>query len=155
MNAAAAYTFPLRALRRWRDERLTLTDQPDGGIHGEFRFEGSTCGNVPFNLIYTVRLASAAAPHRILELACSPAPGDDGHRRMCSYLDHADRLLATLQTDSPLLDQPLAAALAWQPVTSPSGCVCDARARAHKWLAVLQTLHLALAERAATQPVSS
>lgn len=154
MNAAPAYTFPLRALRRWRDERLTLTDQPDGGIHGEFRFEGSTCGNVPFHLIYTVRLASAADRHRILELAGAPAPGDAGHQRMCSYLDDAGRLLGALQSDFPLRDQPLAAALAWQPAISPAGCVCDAGARAHKWLAVLQTLHLALAERAAARAVS-
>lgn len=155
MSSTPAYRFSLRVLRRWRDERLSLTDAPDGGIRGEFRFEGSTCGNVPFNLIYTVRLASADAGHRILDLACAPAPGDDGHQRMCSHLADAGGLFTTLQTDSPLREQPLADAMAWQPAVSPAGCVCTAGARAHKWLAVLQTLHFALTERTAAHPVSS
>ncbi|MGH8020969.1 MAG: hypothetical protein ACREIA_22335 [Opitutaceae bacterium] len=152
MTTAPTYAFPIRALRRWRDERLTLIDESDGTIHALFRFEGSTCGNVPFNLDYSAHLASAANQHRLLALGCVPAAGDDGHRRMCSYLENAGQLLATLQTERPLLGQPLDAVLEWRPATSPAGCVCAAPARAHKWLAVLHTLHFALNGRTAAQP---
>jgi len=152
MTTAPTYAFPIRALRRWRDERLTLIDESEGTIHALFRFEGSTCSNVPFNLIYSIRLASAANRHCLLTLGCAPTAGDDGHQRMCSYLESADQLLATLQAERPLLGQPLDAVLEWHPATSPAGCVCAASARAHKWLAILHTVHFALAGRTAVQP---
>lgn len=148
------YAFSLRALRRWRDERLSLVDEADGTVRAEFRFEGSTCSNVPFNLCFTVRLASAEHAYRLHELNCAPVPGVDGHTRMCSYLENAEGMLATLHTEQPLLGQPLSTALEWRPATSPAGCVCSAPSRAHKWLVVLQTLHFALAGRVADQPDS-
>ena len=147
MNASPAYAFAPRALRRWRDERLTLADATGGGLCATFQFEGSTCGNMPFNLLYQVRLASAQEEYRLLELSCAPAAGDEGHERMCSYLESAERILSVLQSERPLLGQPLADVLSWKPTTSPAGCVCASSARNHKWLAVLQTLHFALIER--------
>lgn len=152
MTTTPTYTFPIRALRRWRDERLTLIDESDGTVHALFRFEGSTCGNVPFNLSYSVHLASARDQHRLLALGCAPTAGDDGHQRMCSYLESPAQLLATLQTERQLLGQPLDAVLEWHPATSPAGCVCAASARAHKWLAILHTVHFALGGRTAAQP---
>lgn len=151
MIAPAAYAFPLRALRRWSAERLSLAHEADGGVQAQFNFDGSTCGNVPFRLIYSVQLASASAQHRVRMLACAPAPHDDGHRRMCSFLETGEALLAAMPVECPLLGEPLAAALAWRPSTTPAGCVCAAPARAHLWLAVLHTLHFALAERGALQ----
>jgi len=153
--SAAADAFSPRTLRVWRDHRLSLAEENDGGIVGRFRFEGSTCGNVPLTLIYTARLAPAEAGHRIVALSAAPEPGDTGHTRMCSYFEGSGRILETLRTEQPLLGEPLAAALAWRPALSPAGCVCAASSRAHKWLAVLQTLHFALAERAAAPPALS
>ncbi len=146
MNASVpAYAFSPRALQRWRDERLRLTNNPDGTISAGFDFEGSTCGNVPLALLYCVRVASAVEQWRLLELSCAPAKFDSGHSRMCSYLENSTRILETLRDEGPLLGEPLAEALGWRPLTSPAGCVCTRQCRAHKWLAVLHTLHFALA----------
>ncbi len=146
-SATPHYAFPLRALNRWRDERIVLHDQPDGGVCARFHFEGSTCGNIPFNLGYVVRVAAASEGFRLLELRCDPLPGDHGHERMCSYLEDATSLLESLRTEQPLVGCPLAAVLDWRPATSPAGCVCSAANLAHKWLVVLQTLHFTLASR--------
>ncbi len=144
VRSAPAHAFPPRALRKWCAENLTLRPGADGGLEAVFRLEGSTCGNVPFLLDYRVRLAPATDGHRILALACAPAPGDDNHREMCSAKADLDALSATLRDEQPLLGQPLADALAWQSPTNPDGCLCAAPSRAHKWRAVLHTLHFAL-----------
>lgn len=144
MTAAPAYAFAPRALRRWRDERLTLAFAADGRVSAQFRFEGSTCGNVPFELVYRVELAAAADGYRVIAMSCAPAPGDEGHQQMCSYRESAERILATLATEQNLVGQPLADVLAWSPSVSPAGCVCAAASRNHKWLAILQTLHFTL-----------
>jgi hypothetical protein len=144
MTTSTPYAFPLRALRRWRDEQLALHRLPEGGVGAKFLFEGSTCGNMPFNLIYVIRLAPAADQFRLLALDCAPAPRDYGHTRMCSYLEGSERIARLLRDECPLLGEPLEAAMAWRPEFSPAGCVCAAPSRAHKWLAVLHTLHFAL-----------
>ena len=61
----SAYSFPERALRRWARENLTRTPCADGGVEAVFRFEGSTCGNVAFHLLYRVALAAESADRRI------------------------------------------------------------------------------------------
>lgn len=144
MTTAATYAFAPRVLRRWRDERLSLAAAADGRVTARFRFDGSTCGNVPFELVYDVELASPEDGYRVLAMRCAPTPGDEGHRQMCSYRESADRILQTLATEQPFVGRPLAEVLAWSPALLPAGCVCAAASRAHKWLAVLQTLHFAL-----------
>lgn len=144
MNAAPTYAFSVRALRRWRDERLEIVDEPDGGIRARFVFEGTTCGSIPFQLIYTVRVGSVEQDRVLLEMGCSPVSGDEGHKRMCAFLENGDSLLRAMKSEQPLLGRPLVEALAWQPAVSPAGCLCAASARNHKWLAVLHTLHFAL-----------
>lgn len=144
MNATETYAFPARALRRWRDERLTLVPEDGGGVRALFAFEGSTCGNVAFRLVYAVRLAPASDQHRILALSCAPAVGDDGHTRTCDYLAEPQEMLRRIGDEPPLRGAPLEAVLHWQPPRSPAGCLCTAASRAHKWLAVLQTVHFAL-----------
>lgn len=153
MNTTPLYAFPTRALRRWRDERLSLNEEIDGSVSATFRFNGSTCGNVPFVLEFSARLALDGDGFRFLHLSCAPAPGDAGHRRMCGHLENAAALLAALGTTPPVVGAPLAAGLDWRPATTPAGCVCAATDRAHKWLAMLHTLHFALAARASLQPV--
>src|SRR6187200_399971 len=147
MNPLPGYAFSARALRRWRDERMTLVDELDGGFRATFLFDGSTCGGIPFQLVYTVRLARVEERWQVLDLSCVPVDGDDGHKRMCAYLESGDRMMENLQKDQPLVGQSLDDVLAWQPATSPAGCLCAVAARNHKWLAVLQTLHFSLAQR--------
>lgn len=139
-----AYAFPLRALRRWRDQHLTLRPGDDGGVRATFRLEGSTCGNVAFLLDYHVRLSPAADGHRLLELTAAPAPHDDNHVQMCAAREDVDRLLATLRREQPCLGQPLATTLDWRPTTQPAGCLCALNSRARMWQAVYHTLHYAL-----------
>jgi hypothetical protein len=152
MSAASPYAFPERALRRWLRENLAVTPRPDGGLDAVFRFEGSTCGNIAFHLLYRVALAPAADAHRILAQHCEVAPFDDGHSRMCCWQENADAIDATMRTEAPLLGQPLAAVLAWRPNKSPAGCLCGEPSRHHKWQAVLETLHLHLALSTPTTP---
>ena len=142
--APAAYAFPPRALQRWARENLTLTPRADGGCEATFALEGSTCGNIAFHLRYRVTLGPAADGHRLLELACEPAPHDTNHREQCSAKADYARFAALLAAEAPLLGQPLAEALAWNPATTLDGCLCAQTARAHKWRAVLQTVHFAL-----------
>lgn len=143
MSPAHGYHFAPRALRRWRDERLTLTPRMEGGWQARFHFEGSTCGNVPFVLHYDIEVDAAGL---IVGLHAAAAPGDEGHQSMCRHREDAASLRDELATQGPLRGRPLADVLAWKPATSPAGCVCTAPARAHKWLAALQTLHFALSE---------
>lgn len=141
-DSGPVYVFPVRALRRWSTENLTLETAPAGGLVAHFRFEGSTCGNVPFELRYQV-LLDGSAQRIIAAQQCTPAPFDEGHQRMCCWQEDAARA-ATLLEEKPLAGQPLAAVLSWRPLRSPSGCLCAPASRHHKWQAVLETLHFAL-----------
>jgi len=141
---ATPYAFPVRALRRWTGENLTLTPRPDGGVEAVFRLEGSTCANIAFFLLYCVTLAPAAAGHRIETMNCAPAPYDEGYTRMCGWQENAEAMAATMRDEAPLLGRPLDSVLAWRPEKAPPGCLCAQPSRHYKWLAVLETLHFAL-----------
>ncbi len=141
MSSDNGYTFALRALRRWRDERLTLAPREAGGWRARFHFDGSTCGNVAFVLHYDIEVDAAGV---IVALRAAAAPGDEGHQSLCRHREDAASLREELATAGPLRGRPLDDVLAWRPATSPAGCVCTAPARAHKWHAALQTLHFAL-----------
>lgn len=142
--AAPAYAFPERALRRWRAENLRLHRPDESTCEAEFQLEGSTCGNVPFTLVYQVTLTQADGRWELRAMEVQPRAGDDGHREMCAAKSDLARLSALLRDERPLLGCPLDACLTWAPPTSPEGCLCAEPARTHKWRAVLQTLHHAL-----------
>lgn len=148
--AVSPYAFPERALRRWVRENLAITPRVDGGADAVFRFEGSTCSNVTFHLLYRVSCASASASHRIESMRCEPAPHDEGHARMCCWQENAAAVIATMSGEAPLLGRPLGAVLAWRPDRSPAGCLCVRPSRHHKWQAVLETVHFALGHAAAS-----
>lgn len=149
MSVDNGYTFALRALRRWRDEQLTLTPREAGGWRARFHFDGSTCGNVAFVLHYDIEVDGGGT---IVGMRAAAAPGDEGHQSLCRHREDAASLREELATAGPLRGRPLADVLTWRPATSPAGCVCTAPARAHKWLAALQTLHFALHAPAAVGP---
>ncbi len=150
MSVDNGYTFALRALRRWRDEQLTLTPREAGGWRARFHFDGSTCGNVAFVLHYDIEVDGGGT---IVGMRAAAAPGDEGHQSLCRHREDAASLREELATAGPLRGRPLADVLSWRPATSPAGCVCTAPARAHKWLAALQTLHFALHPPAAPAAV--
>jgi hypothetical protein len=141
MSSDNGYTFAPRALKRWREERLTLTPREGGGWRARFHFDGSTCGNVAFVLHYEIEIDGRGI---VVGMRAAPAPGDEGHESLCRHREDAASLRAELATPGPPHGRPLADILSWRPATSPAGCVCSAPARAHKWLAALQTLHFAL-----------
>lgn len=138
------YVFPERALQRWSRDNLRLHPRADGGLEATFWFEGSTCGNIAFELVYRVGVGPEPAGRRIESLACAPATHNDGHTRMCCWQEDAGAARALLERERPLLGEPLGAVLAWRPVRSPAGCLCAEPSRAHKWQAVLETLHFTL-----------
>ncbi|MFI5356423.1 MAG: hypothetical protein ACHQ4G_03720 [Opitutales bacterium] len=142
--SSPGYTLNPKALERGRDGRLTLTPATDGGWEVAFRFEGSTCSNVPLTMIYRVTLGPAAEGYPIRAMGCRPAEGADGHERMCSFLNTEGRILEIVDSEQPLLGQPLDAVLTWRPITLSAGCLCAPPSRNHKWSTVLQTLHFAL-----------
>ena len=143
-STTSTYVFNLRALQRWRAERLSLAPRADGGVEATFCYDGSTCGNCAFTLLYRVTLGPAEEGHPLRAMGCAPAPGSDGQERMCSYLATQGRILETVEAEKPLLGRPLASVLDWRPAAVPAGCLCTAAHRDHKWLAVLETLHFAL-----------
>ena len=141
------YTFTPRVLDRWSKKNLKFTaSETDGGGCAEFRFHGSTCGNIEFDLLYHVKVGTAEAGWPLLEQRCEPAPHGDGHTRMCCWRESSAMVEGWMSGEAPLLSQPLANALTWAPAKSASGCLCHVDGRMHKWNAVLQTLHFALSK---------
>ncbi len=149
LNLAARYGVNAKALARWTHERLALVDRDDGKIEARFRYDGTTCTNMgrPLAFDYTVRLGARDQGYPIEFEHCGPAPGDDGHRHMCRYLDDGDRLLAAIADERPFAGARLDDVLAWSRPACAAGCYCDADSREHKWALVLETIHYALAER--------
>jgi hypothetical protein len=147
----ARYITPTNALARWAQQRLSLSDLPDGTIRAQFVYEGTTCTNMgrKFKFHYEVRLGPAEQGYLILQQRCLPAPGDEGHRFMCRYLEDGQRLLDAIAQDQPLLGQPLDAALNWRRELDAAGCYCEPSRRLHKWGLVLETIHYALVQRSA------
>ncbi len=148
----ARYSLNRRALAKWAAERVMLTRLPGGGMLARFRYDGTTCSNMgrPLSFEYLVALSSPADGQRILEAACRPAPGDEGHMAMCEYRRNPHALMAAIGGETPLIGQPLAAVLEWERPASPSGCYCDAPGRLHKWGLALETIHFAIAQDHAT-----
>jgi hypothetical protein len=63
---------------------------------------------------------------------------------MCEYLRDGSALTGKIESEKPLLGQPLQEVLQWQRVSSPSGCYCELEMRMHKWGLVFEVLHFAL-----------
>lgn len=143
------YAFSKEALERWRTQHLDMT-RDVSGVRAVFRFHGTTCSNLgmPLLLRYEVKLSATPDGYWIRSATCRPEPDDEGFRAMCSYLEDAEDLTASLQSDHPLEGCGLDMALEWNPRISPSGCLCKGSDRNHKWRIVLQTIHYALGRTA-------
>src|SRR5262245_7868772 len=144
----ASYSVGVKALQRWRQERLTITAGEDGRIAALFRYDGTTCTNMgrPLQFHYHVILGPRESGYPILEQSCAPAPGDEGHTSMCRYISDREQLMATIAVERPLHGQTLDDVIRWTRASSPAGCYCEAESRQHKWGLVLETIHYALSK---------
>jgi hypothetical protein len=149
LDCDAKYTVNAKALARWSAERLTLTTKSDGATEALFQYEGKTCSNLgrPIRFLYRVQLGEREKGYPIREQSCGPAPGDQGHKSMCSFMDNAELLMSSINADKPLLGQRLDRVLSWDGASTGAGCYCHAGDRLHKWRLVLETIHYALAQR--------
>ena len=128
----AKYSVNSRALRKWAQERVHIQHHERGTIAARFRFDGTTCSNQgrPLAFDYAVTLSGPGEGYTILESACRPAPGDDGHTFMCAYLSDSEGLMKSFNDEKPLLGRPLNDVLSWTRTAAPSGCHCSADSRA-------------------------
>jgi len=151
LTADANYTVSVKALQRWSQERLSLTERQDGRLVAEFRYDGTTCTNMgrPLQFHYHVTLGSREDGYPILEQSCTPAPGDEGHTSMCRYISDREQLMSSIAVERPLHGRPLDEVIRWTRPSSPAGCYCEAESRQHKWGLVLETIHYALSVGAA------
>jgi hypothetical protein len=153
LNQDAEYTVSRKALKRWAEERLSLRVNQDGSLDALFRYDGTTCTNTgsPLTFHYNVKLGPRADGYPICQQHCSPAPGDEGHTRMCRYLDSASQLMDAIDRENPLNGERLDAVLFWRREPNSAGCYCEPASRDHKWGLVLETIHYALVQREQTQ----
>ena len=146
LTREAKYTVSARALQKWSVERVRIERNYDGSVTARFRFDGTTCSNMGRPLIfdYEVELSAPEDRYIILRADCRPAPGDEGHKYMCAYINDAESLMDAIATEKPLLGRPLNDVLDWARPSAPSGCHCNAESRAHKWGLALEAIHYAL-----------
>lgn len=148
LERSGKYTVSAKAMKRWVDERLTLTVNEDGTVDALFRYEGSTCTNMgrTIRFEYRVKLGPREEGYVIREESCGPAAGDTGHTFMCRYMSNAEHLMVAIDREKPLIGQPLNDVLTWARQTSMAGCYCEPNSRKHKWGLVLETIHYALVQ---------
>jgi hypothetical protein len=129
--------YPVKALERWSRELLKLDGRDDGGIDAHFHFEGSTCSGIPLAIDFEVQLERNHGQWWIAGGRYRPAPCDRGCERMCRAADQEGRT-------QPLVGEPLAAALTWNPQVNPAGCICGREQLDHKWRIAYHTIAFAL-----------
>ncbi len=148
LTRGAKYTTNSRALKKWAQERVRIDHRDDGTLAAHFRFDGTTCSNQgrPLAFDYVISLSGPAAGYVILQAACRPSSGDDGHTFMCAYLSDREELMQAISNEKPLVGRPLNDVLGWTRTDAPSGCYCSADSRTHKWGLALEAIHYALAQ---------
>jgi hypothetical protein len=148
LTRGARYSVSPDVLGRWSKQRLRLRVLDDRSVEATFRYDGTTCSNMgrPLAFDYSIRLAPPEEGYRVMGLQCAPAPGHEGHRYMCSYLEDPEGIMRAITLERPLLGYPLDAVLKWARRRGVAGCYCAAPSREHKWGLVLETLHYALSQ---------
>jgi hypothetical protein len=148
LTRGARYSVSADVLKRWSQQRLTLRELPDRSLEATFHYDGTTCSNMgrPLAFDYRIRVAPPEEAYRITDLHCAPAPGDEGHTYMCSYLEDPDEIMRAITSEQPLLGHPLDAVLQWPRGRGVAGCYCAAPSREHKWGLALETLHYTLSQ---------
>jgi len=149
LDTNAAYSISLKALKKWSENRLQITENDNGSLQAHFRYEGSTCSNLGFPLFYDYKVSidSADRNYTIQDMSCLPAAGDEGYSKMCSFIKNPEKLTSAINDEKPFLGEPLNDILNWQRANKPSGCFCDKGSRNHKWGIVLEVIHYTLVQK--------
>ncbi len=141
------YSVPEGALRRWAEQRVRREDRADGGAVFAFALSGSTCNGTPLEMVLTVNVgpdgriestSSVPADHDLgFGVQCVTARDEDEARRWLEYVGPCKEAVGLTIEQAAFRD--------WH--EEPSGCLCTAGHRRHKWRNVLQTLHFVEARR--------
>lgn len=155
LSGPVGYSVSVRALRKWAQERVRIEPLDKGMLAVNFRFDGTTCSNQgrPLAFDYSVTLSGPGEDYTIMSADCRPVEGDDGYSAMCSYLSDPEGLMQSVAGEKPLLGRPLNDVFSWSRESAPSGCLCSAGQRVHKWRLAFEAIHFALAQ-SVVRPVS-
>ncbi len=145
-NESWNYSLPKKALMKWARENVILDHFEDGIVEAQFRYIGSTCGNMghTIDFDFRVKLSPFSDGHKVLATSCKPADQDRGATQMCAYISDPEQFLARVDDYQPRLGEPLEACAQWNPQIMPAGCLCNIQSRNHKWRNAFQTIHYAL-----------
>jgi len=140
------YSLSNKVLKKWSDERLTLSSLDENSIKATFIYDGTTCSNFgfPLQFEYTITLANDSGSYTITDMDCQPANGDIGYQKMCQYIRQGNDLLEKIRRENDLVGQSLDELFDQNVTFTPAGCYCDPESRSYKWNLVLQVLHFAL-----------
>ncbi len=140
------YSLGLKVLKKWSEERLTLSPLEGNTIKASFIYDGTTCSNFgfPLQFEYSITLHENGDNFTILEQGCKPTTNDIGYQKMCQYIKQGDNLLETVQKEKSMVGQALDSVFDENISFSPSGCYCEKSGRDYKWHQVFQVVHFAL-----------
>ena len=141
------YAFNERALKKWAKRYLRLQFSDAGSIHAKFTFDGSSCSNDPFDILYEVALEAENDAFRIAGMECRVPAGESAYDSMCEYRLIGRRFVDTIANHRPLEGSRLDDVLDWHPVVNPAGCLCETAHQDYKWRIVLQTILYELEQR--------
>lgn len=136
------YAVPDKALRLWTSQRLGREVREDGSTVYCFAMSGSTCNNMgrPLEVTMTVVID---AQGRIESASSRPAASDVGCDAMCAAEGDGARFLADSGHCNEVVGLTLEQAAFRDWCEEPSGCLCSAGNRRHKWRNVFQVVHYA------------
>jgi hypothetical protein len=140
ISSRTTWSVPEKTLRRWVADRLRRETRAQGGVVYSFALSGSTCNNVPIEVVMTVAVDEDG---RIEAASSCPAHGDQGCDAMCTAHGNGSRFLATVGDCPEVIGLTLAEAAMRPWDEEVSGCFCTDGNRRHKWRNLFQTLHYA------------
>jgi hypothetical protein len=150
--AEPSYRVPVKALRKWSQERLELRASGDDRVEALFRFEGSTCSNLGYPLAFHYALGLRRR-HGVWWIeSASSTPLDDGYLKTCRALEDTPRFLREVAASDPAPGSALTDLLSLDDPVEPSGCLCTPGNRRHKWRLALETISYALSQSAHDAP---
>ncbi len=100
----------------------------------------------PLEFDYLIKLSPAEDCYKIISMNCNPAPGDNGYKYMCEYINDPDSIMNSIKNEKPLIGKELKDVLNWKYQFNPEGCYCKPDSREHKWGLVMEVLHYALVQ---------
>lgn len=140
------YSLPQKALMKWVRENVRLQFSDDETVNAQFRFIGSTCGNMghEIDFDFSIKLSPSWDGRKIIESSCKPTEHDRGSAQMCASQSNPTAFLQKIDDHQPGLGKSLEECVQWEPEMMPAGCLCNVQSRNHKWRNAFQSIHYAL-----------